>query len=42
MVCGIHSTCGQGEGRLQLVFCCSIRDEIEGLGLGTRERREGL
>ena len=28
---------GRGEGRLQLVFCYSAREETEELGLGNRE-----
>lgn len=33
MVCGIYKRCGQGEGKLQLVFCYNARDKTERLGL---------
>lgn len=34
---------GRGQGRLQLVLCCSSRDKIEGLSMGEqRERREEI
>lgn len=33
MVCGIHRSSGEGEERLQLVICCSAREETEGLTL---------
>lgn len=34
MVDGIHRRHGRGEGRLYLGFCCSSREESEGLILG--------
>lgn len=39
----VGSTGYVGERSLQLVFCCDVRDETEGLGLGEeRQRGEGL
>lgn len=44
MVCRIHRRYEHREGRLQLVFRCSVRDKLEELGLlgEQRESREGL
>lgn len=42
LVYGIHRRGVQEEGKLQLAFCCSARDDLENWVLGNKESRKSL